>query len=182
MSANTLPAADAAAFCAKRGEVRRLSRPGQATGQSYPGAPWQPVLEELNAIQRDYLQLKSGLAVRMSLGLSSSVGSPPLTGALRQELAVFAIQRLIGDDVKLAPLEAENTLTYLRRLLAAARERKDWRLVQRVLETGQSTGVQDPLLKPSDTTALTAFFAGMTQEVLMPFIAVARDLERTQRQ
>lgn len=133
-------------------------------GQSYPQPPWQSVISELNNIQREYQQLKSGMAVRMTLALTHGENLMPQVAVLRQELACFAIQRLVGDDAKLAPQGGENSLTYLRRVLAAARERADWRLVQRVLEMGQSTGVQDPVLKASDTTAFTAFLAGMTQE------------------
>lgn len=84
--------------------------------------------------------------------------------SLRVQLALFALPRAIGASEADQPQPNETALTYMRRMIAVARERKDWPFASRVLAAAQSTQVNDPLIKTSDSTALTLFFAGLNFE------------------
>ncbi len=134
---------------------------------------WQRILSDLQNLARQYGEIQRGLATRVSLNIGSGEPSNPRVLDLQKQLTLKSLDRLFGEDAKMAPEAQDNAVTYLRRVLVAARERQDWRLAQRVMEVAQSTNVQDPLLKSTDSAALTAFIAGQTQEKARQFAFAA---------
>ena len=126
-------------------------------------ATWLAMVNEFQSIARTYRDLRAGNSARVSLGLSGNESREPIT-SLRSQLALFALPRAIGASEADQPQPDETVLTYMRRMIAVARERKDWPFASRVLAAAQNTQVNDPLLKPSDSTGLTSFFAGLNFE------------------
>ena len=129
---------------------------------------WSEISNELQTIARSYRDLRTGNSARVSLGFSGGDNKEPIA-SLRAQLSVFALPRVLGASEQDQPRAGENALTYMRRLLASARERKDWPLASRILAAAQSTQVNDPLLKASDSTALTSFFSALNFEKARQF-------------
>ena len=124
---------------------------------------WSSTASDLQSIARSYRDLRAGNSARVSLGLSGSESKEPLA-TLRGQLAVFALPRILGVADADKPRPEENTLAYLRRMISLARERKDWQFASRILAVIQTTQVSDPLIKTSDSTALTSFLAALNLE------------------
>lgn len=125
---------------------------------------WARILQELQTVARQYDEVRSGLATRVNLGMNTTGAANPKVLDLQRQLSLISLHRLLGEEAKMPPEANENSITYLRRMLAAAKERKEWRLMQRIMETAQSTNVQDPLLKSTDTAAVSSFITASTQE------------------
>ena len=129
---------------------------------------WSEMWNELQTIARGYRDVRAGNSARVSLGFSGTESKEPIA-TLRAQLAVFALPRVLGASEQDQPRADENALTYMRRMIATARERKDWPLASRILAAAQSTQVNDPLLKASDSTALTSFFSALNFEKARQF-------------
>ncbi|MGV3531864.1 MAG: hypothetical protein ACO1QR_05800 [Chthoniobacteraceae bacterium] len=125
---------------------------------------WARIVQELQTVGRQYAEVRNGLATRVNLGMNTTGAADPKVLDLQRQLSLLSLHRLLGEDAKMEPQAEENSITYLRRMLAAAKERNDWRLVQRIMETAQSTNVQDPLLRTTDSAAISSFLAATTQE------------------
>ena len=125
---------------------------------------WSNVLNDLQTLARTYRELRAGNSTRISLGLSGLDSTREPVAALRGQLAIYALPRILSVKDEDKPLPTENALTYLRRMLALARDRKDWQFASRIHSVVQTTQVSDPLLRTADSTALSSFLAALNLE------------------
>ena len=129
---------------------------------------WSTMSNELLSIARTYRDLRAGNSARVNLNLSGSENREPLA-SLRGQLAVFALPRILAVGEADRPLANETALTFLRRMIAAARERKDWQFASRILGVMQNAQASDTLLQSGDSAALTNFLAALNYEKAREF-------------
>jgi hypothetical protein len=129
---------------------------------------WSATSTELLSITRTYRDLRAGNAARVNLNLTGSENREPLA-SLRGQLAVFALPRILAVAETDQPRADETALTYLRRMIAAARERKDWQFASRILGVMQTAQASDLLLQSGDSSALTNFLAALNYEKAREF-------------
>ena len=139
----------------KIGELESASR-------QYPGNPFSPnprIVEELRAINRDYQDAK----------VSTRPQVVPEQGAASESSAVRELRRqltlhMLARQFDSPAAEDDKPAAYLRRRLMAAREAKDWRAMQRILDAANIIGVRGQLCLASDGASLTHFLAGVNFE------------------
>jgi hypothetical protein len=143
-----------------------------------PGNPFADhtqVLEEARGINREYQDAKVAEQPQLAiprqaaaqprimqppLGMQRQGTDSPIVADLRRQLTVFILARQFQSPA----VENDTPDTYLRRRLAAAREAKDWRAMQRVLDAATTAGARDQLCLPSDGAALTHYLGGINLE------------------
>ena len=117
------------------------------------------LLEELRTINRDYQDAKAAIQPQVA-PVRGTASESSLVRELRRQLTVFTLARQFAS----ASLANDTPAAYLRRRLLAAREVKDWRVMQRALEAATTAGVRELLCLPADGAALTHYLAGMNFE------------------
>jgi hypothetical protein len=131
-------------------------------------------LEDLRAINRGYQDAKVAAQPRLVLRPQASSIPPmmqppsmqrqnfesPIIKDLRRQLTLFVLAKQFESPA----VENDTPDAYLRRRLMAAREAKDWRAVQRVVDSAATAGERDQLCLPSDGTALTNYLGGVNLE------------------
>lgn len=141
-------------------EIAELSR--QPVEEGFYMSEPANTLRNFHRIHED---LKRGLATTITLN-SVHTQWPDEGGelaALRAQLILFALPRVMGLPTGEAAREGENPATFLQRILHAARERSDWPLVARVIETANSLNLT-AVAQAGDARALSSFLAGLNQE------------------
>lgn len=129
---------------------------------------WSTMASDLTTIARTYRDLRAGNSARVNLNLSGSENREPLA-TLRGQLAIFALPRILAVGDADRPQPGETAITYLRRMIAAARERKDWQFASRILGAMQTAQASDLLLQSGDSTALSNFLAALNYEKAREF-------------
>jgi hypothetical protein len=123
-------------------------------------------LRVLNTIQRHYLELEQGQPTSIHVAdISEDTGSKleiPLS-RLRLQLRLFALPRALGLGEDGAARLGENSVNYLHRIAATARDKKDWALLGRIVELAQTLKIEIGTFG-NDRTALQSFLAGTNQE------------------
>jgi len=128
------------------------------------------VLESANLIAAEN-QLKIGNprpAIIQARGQNANIRSGPYAlafGRMQQALLLRALPIYIGAPAGLTVTAQETAEAYLQRVIGWARDRQDWQLVYRALDTAQT---QAPALSnsplASDLNGYRLFFTGMNQE------------------
>lgn len=131
-------------------------------------------LTTLQGLERTFLEIQNGLATSISLGASRANdynSHPEIDNAvipLRVQLIKLAAPRLLGAGEN-AKATADETLdTYLKRLIDAAKQRRDWAAVARGLELKQTLATTSSApyatINPQEAEAFKNFFAGNNLE------------------
>ncbi|MGV3532052.1 MAG: hypothetical protein ACO1QR_06750 [Chthoniobacteraceae bacterium] len=140
---------------------------------------WQRLIIALDAIAKQYEQLKAGLTVNAD----SSIYIPEIKNAripaLRAQLVTLALQRSVGDEVKVVPEPAETVVDYVGRILKAAREEKRWELLHRTIVLARSLSIDAPFYSETDVAALSALLRGDGQERAGQFAFATESYQET---
>jgi hypothetical protein len=115
-----------------------------------------------------YLELKNGSVTGGNPNDISTVSrmgfdSPGTFAALRDQLLLFAVPRLLGLPETQDAKPGETLPVYLLRLANTARETSDWGLLERLLERSQQVNA-GAVFTPEDRAELPHFLAGINQE------------------
>jgi hypothetical protein len=123
-------------------------------------------LATLRTFNRNYEELKKGLAANISLSAltsgSSFEGNEALT-SLRNQLILFALPRVLALPAGESAKPDENIATFLQRVLDSAKEKQNWTLAGRIVDVAQTLSL-NVVASSSDRTALQSFLAGSNQE------------------
>lgn len=139
---------------------RAIAELGQVE-QMFSGMESQ-LASELRSLARSYADLRAGLATTVTTSISSSAREE--LGDIRRQLTLFALPRSLGLPETEKAKPGENVLSFLQRILAAARLNGDWPLVERVLARSRGLNLTDGLAAATDSTMLTSWLAGLNQE------------------
>lgn len=120
----------------------------------------------LRYIHRVYNELQNGLASNISVStITANYGSNDGDGvaALRSQLLLYALQRILGMEGQMEAKPGENASNYLNRVATAAKEKSDWTLLSKTVDVAQTLNI-GTTSHLNDRTALTNFLAGVNQE------------------
>jgi len=153
-------------------ELERLTAAGGGVGSSALSS----AILAVRTMHRAHEELKKGLAVNISvasLASGSSSGDEEVLAALRGQLLLFALPRLLGLPAAEHDTKSDNVLTFLQRTLEAARNKEDWGLAGRVMDVAQTVNLS-AVAVAMDRIALQSFLAARNQERARQFpLAVA---------
>jgi hypothetical protein len=123
-------------------------------------------INTLSNYQLVYAQLLQGATSNVNLGGVFSgliVENNASVLALRNQLLLFTLQRLLNQPENQAAKPDENVPAYLQRIAALAREKADWTLLGRTVDVAQTFNINTGSII-YDRAAVQAFLAGLNQE------------------
>jgi hypothetical protein len=110
-----------------------------------------------------YSRMKTGEASTWNIMSTDALYSPKLAH-LWGPFFAFALPRVLSLDAGAgAPKPGENIAVCLKRMLAEARQAKDWELASRIVSAGRSLNIRD-FATTKDSTAFLQFTTGLNQE------------------